>query len=62
MFSEKKIKNRLVSRRRGRDRMVVGLTTICAISTYHHYSVGYDGYELLFFRFFFLEGGYGYGV
>ena len=22
--------------RRGRDRMVVGLTTTCAISTYHH--------------------------
>jgi hypothetical protein len=42
MFSEKKIKNRLVGRRRGRDRMVVGLTTTCAISTYHHYSVEFE--------------------
>jgi len=24
--------------RRGHDRMVVGLTTTCAISAYHHYS------------------------
>ena len=25
--------------RRGRDRMVVGFTTICAISAYHRYNV-----------------------
>ena len=24
--------------RRGRDRVVIGFTTICAISIYHHYS------------------------
>jgi hypothetical protein len=31
--SEKKLKSR---DRRGRDRMVVGFTTTCAISAYHH--------------------------
>ena len=28
--------------RRGRDRMVVGLTTTCAISAYHHYSFDFE--------------------
>ena len=28
--------------RRGRDRMVVGFTTTCAISAYHHYICGFE--------------------
>ena len=27
---------------RGRDRMVIGFTTTCAISAYHHQSCGFE--------------------
>jgi hypothetical protein len=32
--------------RRGRDRMVVGFTTIYAISAYHHYRCGFEARSL----------------
>jgi hypothetical protein len=36
------IQNCICMGRRGRDRMVVGFTTTCAISVYHHQSCEYE--------------------
>jgi hypothetical protein len=37
------------SRRRGRDRLVVGFTTTCSISAYHHLSCEFEQHYVIKF-------------
>jgi len=36
------MKPKMSGGRRGRDRMVVGFTTTCTVSTYHHWSCEFE--------------------